>query len=44
MMVQEEERDLKIDITKFSAGDKLKVQIYDYREPQNIIFQEDIKI
>lgn len=44
MMVQEEERDLKIDITKFSAGDRLKVQIYDYREPKNIIFQENIKI
>ena len=44
MVVQGEERDLKIDITKFSVGDKLKVQIYDYRKPKNILLQEKIKI
>lgn len=44
MMAQEEERDLKIDLTKFSKGDKLEVQIYDYREPKKILLQEKIKI
>ncbi|OQY42600.1 MAG: hypothetical protein B6227_01690 [Fusobacteriia bacterium 4572_74] len=44
MMVQNEERDLKIDITRFSVGDQLKIEIYDSREPKNIIFKNDIKI
>ncbi len=44
MMVQEEERDLKIDITKFSEGDRLKIEIYDNRDPENILLKKDIKI
>lgn len=44
MLVQKEERYLKIDITKFSVGDKLKIEIYDEREPKKIILKNTIKI
>lgn len=44
MMIQGEERDLKVDVTNFSIGDKLRVKIFDAREPKKIIFQKDIEI
>jgi hypothetical protein len=44
MIVQEEKRNLKIDITRFSVGDQLKIEIFDGREPKNVLFKNDIKI